>query len=255
MADTSRRKTSSHANEDLSNFFTTLVADEGPLIVVKKGSKHRKVGTKFKRMKPQELMELKRKESCDQLDYVKNKHPTQLSKEDIVVLKDGDMGPVTKIFVDGTFCLASRAVLYQLKDIAYNISIIHPYEQQLNDRNRFWYAKTEVEVYSKSRNKWFLGSIDQVFLLKSKDASIVHPEKWFAVSYSVEGKMQYKQLPWSSRDLRPVAGTDIDTVPSSVNSSACGSDDSILDDCDGSCSSHSYETATTHSSFRNSCFE
>lgn len=254
MSDTSSRKRSSRASEDLSTLFTTLVADEGPLVVVRKGNKYKKIGTKFKRMKPQELLDLKLKETCDQLDYVKNKYPTQLSKEDIVVLKDGDMGPVTKIFVDGTFCLASRAVLYQLKDIACNISIIHPYEQQLNDRNRFWYAKTEVEVYSKSKNKWFLGCIDEVFLLKSEDASIVHPEKWFAVSYSVEGKTQYKQLPWSSQDLRPVAGTDIDTVPSSANSS-CNSDDSILNDCESSCSSRSFETATTHSSFRNSCFE
>lgn len=254
MSDTSSRKRSSRAGADLSALFTTLVADERPLVVVKKGNKCRKIGTKFKRMKPQELLDLKLKETCDQLDYVKNGIPTQLSKEDIVILKDGDMGPVTKIFVDGTFCLASRAVLYQLKDIACNISIIHPYEQQLNDRNRFWYAKTEVEVYSKSRNKWFLGRIDEVFLLKSEDASIVHPEKWFAVSYSVEGKTQYKQLPWSSQDLRPVAVTDIETVPSSANSS-CNSDDSILNDCESSCSSRSFETATTHSSFRNSCFE
>jgi len=158
------------------------------------------LGRRFETFTSSELRALNNK-ACRELQYTIDGEERKLCLHDVIILRNADLGPVTKVFSNGNFCLAKKKVLYSLKDIHINLSIVSESEQSLLDRNRFWYSGTHLEVYSRSRQCWYPGTIDKLFYLKPKD-DVAHPEKWYAVSYHVDGKKQHKQLPWHSDQVR-----------------------------------------------------
>jgi len=174
--------------------FTTLVDTDQDVIPFKRRKRRRALGTSFKSLSNREKVRLSER-VCDEVRYTQSGIPTRLCIQDIVILKDGEIEPVLKIFSDGRFCVRKLKVLYFLKDIAINLSHVNAYEQELLDRNRYWYQKTQVQVYSNTYQDWFDGVIEKVFYIESEDKLVAHPEKWFALSYNVDGMMKYKQLP------------------------------------------------------------
>lgn len=182
--------------------FTTLVDDDRELVQSRQ-RKRKRMGLPFKNISADTRAELK-KLQCDEIRYTWKGENSCLSKQDIVILKNGEFGTVSKLFSNGNFIISKQKAIYNLKDISMNISIIYDYEQDLMDRNRYWCEDQAVEVFSQSTQTWCSGKIMKVFHLKTKDPLDVHPEKWYSLSYTIDGKTKYKQLQWHSADLRSV---------------------------------------------------
>lgn len=228
--------------------FTTLVDTDKDVIPFKRRKRRRAIGTSFKSLSNREKVRLSER-ACDEVRYTQNGIPTRLCIHDIVILKDGEIEPVVKIFSDGRFCVRKRKVLYFLKDIAINLSHVNTYEQGLLDRNRYWYKKTQVQVYSNTYQDWFDGVIEKVFYIESEDKLVAHPEKWFALSYNVDGMIKYKQLPWHSVSLRAL---DLVNRMQSCEDQSLSSD--AIDATPSTITNLSADTASTIS-LRNSIFE
>lgn len=115
---------------------------------------------------------------------------------------------------NGVFTLGHNPIFYHVQDIYQNLSIINPEEQNLMDRNRFWYKDTKIQVFSRSNSEWCVGRIEKVFYLKSSDPLDAHDTKWYSVSYLSSGKRKYKQLVWHSEDIR--AAVQVDCISCSI---------------------------------------
>lgn len=174
--------------------FSPLIDDDQDIVSESKKRRKKHLGTSIKKLSPKEIARLKDK-VCHEVVYLRKGLEARVRLHDIVFLSNGEMGPVTKLFADGLFCIGKRKVLFKLKDIQINISIVQEYEQAMNDRNRFWYASTEVEVFSNSQQRWCPGKIDKVFQLKSEDPLVAHTEKWYSLCYKIKGQTKYKQVP------------------------------------------------------------
>jgi len=236
--------------------FTTLIDTDDQILSFKRRKRKRLLGTSFKLFSPNERKQLM-KAKCDEIKYTANGIQTKLATQDIVVLKNGDIQPVTRIFQDGRFCLRKQRAIFNLRDIAVNLSIVNDHEQDLMDRNRYWCEGFPVQVYSQTSQSWCDGKIEKVFYIEPEDELVVHADKWYSLSYMVNGNCKYKQLPWHSRDIRAVVSAALSqkekkaSCSSFDENSACS--DSLLDF--GSSPSSATSSVSTASSFRNSIFE
>jgi hypothetical protein len=240
--------------------FTPLIDTDQEIVSKPQNSRKKLLGIPITKLTKKEIARLKTK-VCHEVIYLRKGLEARVRLHDIVFLSDGEMGPVTKIFADGLFCIGKRKVLFKLKDIAINITLIQDYEQNLNSRNRFWYASTSVEVFSNSQGRWCPGKIEKVFQLKSADPLVAHTEKWYSLSYKINGQTKYKQLPWHSRFLRsPKAKLNHKFCERRLSSAEAHTDDDTTTGseiaCDDSAHSEFHESPSfTVSSMHNSIFE
>lgn len=171
--------------------------------------RRRPLGTPLELINKGTLERMKQQMVCKQVKYKIKGVIKKLEYQDIVMLRDGQIGPITKLFKDGHFCFGQTKKLFKLNEIHLNLTVVSPEEQKLLDRNRFWYEGHSIEVFSHSAGVWFPGKIRKIFHIKDKDPLTVHPEKWYQLEYHTGQKMRYKQLIWYSVDIRSSNGTGI----------------------------------------------
>lgn len=198
----------SQSSTAISRTFNTLIETDSALEIPAK--RRKPLGVPIESVGKEKLLKMKKDLVCKQIKYKIRGVIKKLEYQDIVMLKDGQIGPVTKLFKDGHFCFGQTKRFFKLSEIQLNLTIVTPEEQKLLDRNRFWYEGQKVEVYSASTKSWCPGEILRIFHINDQDPLTVHPTKWYQLKYDNGEKWRFKQLIWYSQDIRPSVDSQLD---------------------------------------------